>query len=99
MDPGRALGGTSAFRATAVPARVPDFVVELRSPSDPLAALQAKMVEYVDNGARLGWLLDPERRAAYVYRLGRPAQVLLDSEVLPADPSLPGFVLDLRLIW
>jgi len=77
----------------------PDFVVELRSASDPLAALQAKMVEYIDNGARLGWLLDPERRAAHVYRPGRPPQVLLDSEALPADPSLPGFVLDLRLIW
>jgi len=40
----------------------PDFVIELRSPSDPLATLQAKMEEYVENGARLGWLLDPEER-------------------------------------
>src|SRR5687768_4357939 len=37
----------------------PDFVIELRSPTDSLSALQAKMQEYLDNGAQLGWLIDP----------------------------------------
>ena len=46
----------------------PDFVVEIRSPSDRLSTVQAKMQEYLDNGARLGWLIDAANRAIYVYR-------------------------------
>lgn len=77
----------------------PDFVVELRSPSDRLSVLQNKMEEYRDNGVRLGWLLDPEERRVHVYRPGRPAEVLDAPSRLSGDPELPGFLLDLAPIW
>jgi Uma2 family endonuclease len=50
----------------------PDFVVELRSPTDRLSDLHDKMREYIDNGARLGWLIDPLDKRVYVYRPGQP---------------------------
>ncbi len=77
----------------------PDFVIELRSPSDSLPELQAKMEEYRDNGARLGWLIDPLERRVHVYRPGRPVDVLADAEQVSGEPELPGFVLDLRPVW
>ena len=77
----------------------PDFVIELKSPTDRLADLKNKLVEYVDNGARLGWLLDPEARRVFVYRPGRAVEVLDHPESVSGDPELPGFVLDLKLIW
>lgn len=77
----------------------PDFVIELRSPSDPLAIIEAKMREYVENGARLGWLLDPLERKAHVYRPGEPVRVRDNPDGLYGDPVLSGFVLDLKPIW
>jgi Uma2 family endonuclease len=77
----------------------PDFVIELKSPTDRLVDLKNKMVEYIDNGARLGWMLDPEARQVLVCRPGRAVDVLDHPETLSGDPELPGFVLDLRGIW
>ena len=77
----------------------PDFVVELRSPSDPLKLVQSKMREYIANGARLGWLIDPLERRAYVYRRRRAVKRLDRPASLSAEPVLPGFVLDLSPIW
>ncbi len=77
----------------------PDFVVEVRSPSDRLSDLREKMSEYLENGARLGWLLDPPTREAYVYRSGARVQRVRNPASLAADPELPGFVLDLATIW
>jgi Uma2 family endonuclease len=77
----------------------PDFVVELRSSSDRLTVLQAKMDEYIANGARLGWLLDPLQRQAHIYRPGAQPEILDNPETLSADPELPGFTLDLKPIW
>ncbi len=77
----------------------PDFVLELRSPSDTLADLRAKMQEYLDNGARLGWLIDPEPRQVYVYRPETPVERLDSPEAISGDPILPGFVLDMSEIW
>lgn len=77
----------------------PDFVVELRSPSDRLKVLQDKMQEYLDNGAKLGWLLDTLNRCAYVYRPGQAVERLDNPASLVGDPELPGFVLDLATIW
>lgn len=77
----------------------PDFVVELRSPSDNLQELQERMAEYVENGARLGWLLDPSSRKVYVYRPGREVEILEGPEAVDGAPVLPGFILDLREIW
>lgn len=77
----------------------PDFVVELRSPSDDLTNVQAKMREYIENGARLGWLLDPETRQVYIYRPGVAVGVLQDPQEVSGEPEVPGFILDLREIW
>ncbi|MGH8059460.1 MAG: Uma2 family endonuclease, partial [Candidatus Entotheonellia bacterium] len=77
----------------------PDFVLELRSPTDCVRTLQAKMREYIENGAQLGWLLVPEDRRVYIYRPGRPVERLDDPSEISADPVLPGFVLRLADIW
>lgn len=77
----------------------PDFAVELRSASDRLSDLQAKMEEYIANGAQLGWLLDPQTRSIYVYRPSHAPQHLQDITTISGDPELPGFVLDLTPIW
>jgi Uma2 family endonuclease len=77
----------------------PDFVIELLSPTDTLTVTQAKMDEYIENGALLGWLIDPEMRQVHVYR-PRQAVVVMENVVeISADSELPGFVLDLREIW
>ncbi|MFN4279787.1 Uma2 family endonuclease [Thermosynechococcus sp.] len=77
----------------------PDFVLELKSPADDLATLQAKLQEYMDNGAQLGWLIDPEARQVYCYRPEQAVQRIDHPAVLSADPVLPNFVMDLGLIW
>jgi len=77
----------------------PDFVVELRSAKDRLSTLQHKMEEYVANGARLGWLIDPKAKRVYVYRSGQPVECLENPEGLSGDPVLPGFVFDVSEIW
>jgi Uma2 family endonuclease len=77
----------------------PDFVIELCSPSDRLSVTQDKMQEYLENGARLGWLIDPDRKKVHVYRPEEPVQVLENPETISGEPVLPGFVLDLREIW
>lgn len=77
----------------------PDFALELRSPTDTLTALQAKMQEYLDNGARLGLLIDPMQRRVYVYRPQAPVECLENPDAVAGDPVLPGFILDLRDIW
>ena len=77
----------------------PDFVTELCSPSDCLATLQAKMAEYIENGVRLGWLIDPQQRQVYVYRPGQPVETLENPETVSGESVLPGFTLNLREIW
>ena len=79
----------------------PDFVVELRSESDRLPGMHAKMEEYMDSGVRLGWLIDPldPRHRVYIYRPDVPVEILEAPETLSGDPELPGFALDLKTIW
>jgi Uma2 family endonuclease len=77
----------------------PDFVIELRSPTDNLQAGLDKMQEYLDNGAQLGWLLDPLTRRVHVYLPQRSPEIIEAPSTVSADPLLPGFVLDLRKIW
>ena len=77
----------------------PDFVIELRSQTDSLSKLRAKMQEYIDNGARLGWLINPQSKQVEVYRAGQPQETLENPEVLLGDRVLPGFALDLRRVW
>ncbi|MDQ3236134.1 MAG: Uma2 family endonuclease [Actinomycetota bacterium] len=77
----------------------PDFVIELRSPSDPLSPIEAKMREYVENGTRLGWLIDPEDHKAHIYRPNKPTKILDKPKRISGDPVLSGFVLELKPIW
>jgi Uma2 family endonuclease len=77
----------------------PDFVVELRSPSDPPPLLAAKMREYGDNGARLGLLIDPLERRVEVYREGGRVETLEAPATVSGTPVLPGFSLALDAIW
>ena len=77
----------------------PDFALELRSHTDRLATVQAKMVEYMDNGAQLGWLIDPSDRTVYIYRPGKAVERLRAPASLSGDDVLPGFELLLGEVW
>jgi Uma2 family endonuclease len=77
----------------------PDFVVELKSPSDRLSKLKDKMCEWIENGAQLGWLLDPDHRTVYVYRRGRELEQFVDPERVTGENPVDGFVLELVDIW
>jgi Uma2 family endonuclease len=77
----------------------PDFVLELRSPSDSLRMLQDKMQEYIDNGARLGWLIDPIERVVDVYQAGQNVGRLEAPLEISEEAVLPGFVLRLASLW
>jgi len=84
---------------TEFPPLCPDFVAEIRSASDRLATLQAKMQEYIDNGAQLGWLLDLREKKVYIYRPNVPVEFFSQPVTLSGDPVLPGFVLPLDELW
>jgi Uma2 family endonuclease len=77
----------------------PDFVVELMSPSDSLEKTRAKMREYMDNGARLGWLINRQQQQVEIYRPNREVEILPSPQTLSGEDVLPGFVLDLAEIW
>lgn len=76
----------------------PDFVVELCSPTDSLNQTQAKMQEYIDNGARLGWLIDAEARRVEIYRPNQDIEILENPVTLSGEDVLPGFVLSIQQI-
>jgi Uma2 family endonuclease len=80
------------------PPIAPDFVIELRSETDDLRMLQAKMNEYIDNGVVLGWLINPQDEQVEVYRQGASVEVLNAPITLSGEDVLPGFVLDLSRI-
>ncbi len=77
----------------------PDFVVELRSKTDVLKTLQNKMLEYIENGAQLGWLIDPIKRKVHVYRPDVEVEILNEPETVSGEPLLPKFVLKLTDFW
>jgi Uma2 family endonuclease len=77
----------------------PDFAVELRSKTDALKTVQSKMQEYIDNGVRLGWLIDPKNRRVEIYRSGRAVEILESPMSLSGEEVLPGFVLSLAPLW
>jgi len=74
-------------------------VIELRSPTDTLRDVQAKMEEWIANGILLGWLIDPRPKHLYIYRPEAEVERRENPDLISADPVLPGFVLDLREIW
>ncbi|MEG4856775.1 Uma2 family endonuclease [Microcoleus sp. K1-B6] len=77
----------------------PDFVIELVSPSDSLKKTQEKMQEYLENGCRLGWLINRKKREVEIYRSGQDVEVLQSPLTLSGENVLPGFVLNLQKIW
>lgn len=77
----------------------PDFAVELRSKTDALKTLQSKMQEYIDNGTRLGWLIDPKNRRVEIYRSGQDVEIFESPITLSGEDVLPGFVLSLAPLW
>ncbi len=81
------------------PAIVPDFVLELMSPTDTLRDARTKMQEYLESGVKLAWLINPQNRQVEVYRLGRSVEVLDTPIQLLGEEILPGFVLNLNAIW
>ncbi|MDQ3799172.1 MAG: Uma2 family endonuclease [Acidobacteriota bacterium] len=78
---------------------VPDFIIELRSSSDALKNLQDKMKEYIANGVRLGWLIDPESKTVHIYRAGGAVEILENPEKVSGEEVLKGFELNVREIW
>ncbi len=74
----------------------PDFVMELRSPSDRLTMLQDKMQEYLDAGVRLGWLFNPQDQQIEIYRLGQPSEIRSLPSQLSGEDVLPGFELSVE---
>lgn len=78
---------------------VPDFVIELRSPTDYLIDLRYKMAEYIENGVRLGFLIDPIERQVHIYRANGEIEILDDPESVSGEDVLKGFELNVREIW
>ena len=77
----------------------PDFVVELSSAVKSVEVLQAKMLEYIENGASLGWLVDPTKKRVYAYLPNAEVEVLENPETVSGEPLLKGFTLSLKEIW
>jgi Uma2 family endonuclease len=78
---------------------VPDFVIELRSSTDSIKKLQSKMREYIENGVRLGWLIDPDHKKVYIYRANGETEVLRNPEMLNGEDVLVGFELNVQEIF
>jgi Uma2 family endonuclease len=85
------------------PPLAPDFVIELVSPSDLKSQrykdLQAKMQEYLDNGVKLGWLIEPSAKTVEIYRSGQQVEILNNPQTLSGENILPEFTLDLTEIF
>lgn len=81
------------------PPLCPDFAIELRSKSDKMEPLRKKMQEYIDNGLRLGWLIDTKNKKVEIYRALQPVEVLDNPTSLSGEDVLPGFVLDLQVVF
>lgn len=89
---------TKAEQETFAPL-CPDFVVELRSPSDNLKPLPEKMQEYLENGTRLGFLIDRKNKKVEIYQPNTEVKVLESPNSLSGEDVLPGFILDLTEVW
>lgn len=77
----------------------PDFVIEIMSPNDSLKKTQKKMQEYIENGCRLGWLINRKKQEVEIYRPGQDVEVLKFPQTISGENILPGFVLNLQKIW
>ena len=82
------------------PRLVPEFVIEVMSPSDRLKVLQEKMVEWIANGSQLGWLIDADNQTIYVYRPNQSGpEKVMGAARLAGEGPVDGFVLELANIW
>ncbi|MDG2990051.1 Uma2 family endonuclease [Candidatus Synechococcus calcipolaris G9] len=77
----------------------PDFVIELVSETDDLATIQAKMQEYIENGCRLGWLINPKTRTVEIYRCGGGVEMVSFDTAISGEDVLLGFQLNLRVLF
>jgi Uma2 family endonuclease len=77
----------------------PDFVIEVKSESDRVLGLRDKMREYIENGAQLGWLIDPEKRTVEVYRPDGSFKTVTRAKKIEGEGPVAGFVLDLTYVW
>lgn len=74
----------------------PNFIVELRSGSDSINELHAKMEEWINNGCLLGWLIDADEETVYIYRPGKEVEQHTNfDQPISGDPVLPEFSLTL----
>lgn len=78
---------------------VPDFVIELRSPSDRWPVLEEKMLDYMRNGVGLAWLIDPAVKQVLIYRPNQPVETLDNPETVSALSDLKGFTFNVQEIW
>ncbi len=81
------------------PPLCPDFVIELKSSTDRLKNLQAKMEKWIEYGAQLAWLIDPDAKRVHVYHPNGAIEIIENADTLSGEPLLKGFVLDLTQIW
>lgn len=77
----------------------PEFVIELRSPSDSISDLEAKMSDWLANGAQLAWLIDPQQKIAVIYRPGHEPETRSHPEALQGEGPVAGFVLKMQRLW
>jgi Uma2 family endonuclease len=77
----------------------PDFIIEVRSKSDRLQTLEAKMEMWIANGAQLAWLIDPERKAVAIYRPGQSPELLHEPTSVQGTGPIAGFELLTSRIW
>jgi len=77
----------------------PDFVIEIRSASDRLTAIRKKLAEYIENGAQLGWLIDPENRSVEIHRPAAAPAILSSPDKVQGEGPVAGFTLDLTYVW
>jgi len=88
-----------ANRETGYWGTLPELCVEVISPGDAWSEVMEKVEEYLAAGVVLVWVVDPQRRKAYVYRSGRPTRVLTANDALEGEEVLPGFVLPLAELF
>lgn len=91
--------GLTPAEQDSFPPLCPDFVIELRSKTDRLAPLQAKLREYQANGCQLGWLINVQDRQVEVYRANQPPEVLDAPPILAGEDILPGLTVDTAELW
>jgi Uma2 family endonuclease len=81
------------------PPIAPDFVLKLMSPSDGLQNTRDKLKEYLENGVKLGWLINRKNKQIEIYRLGKEVEILDNPQTLSGGDILPDFILDIQWIW